>query len=142
MDKDPKSKSKPSREQKAKRFETLPSDIECINKFHMNDERRKLSSKEDHAGKKQFIEVDILILETWYAKNESTLEKKIKDKIDLNEEIMSITPLPSKAGLAIFIQNYKTTNTQVDVDSLVKSPLFGVNFKEGNMLYFGDIRNN
>ena len=108
----------------------------------MSEEKRKLSAKEDHIGKKQFIEVDILTLETWYAKNESTLERKFKEKVDLNEEIKSITSLPSKAGLATFIQNYKTTNSQVDVDSLVKSPLFGVNFKEGNMLYFGDIRNN
>lgn len=60
-------------EQKAKRFETLPSDIECLTKFQMSEEKRRLSAKEDHIGKKQFIEVDILTLETWYAKNESTL---------------------------------------------------------------------
>lgn len=56
-------------EQKAKRFETLPSDIECINKFQLIDDKRRLGLKEDHGGKKQFIEVDILTLETWYAKN-------------------------------------------------------------------------
>ncbi len=68
--------------------------------------------------------------------------KKSKEKGEQIEEIKSITPLPSKASIATFIQNYRVTNPQVDVDSLVKSPHFGVNFKEGSMLYFGDIRNN
>jgi hypothetical protein len=35
----------------------------------MIDKRRKQNLNDEHTGKKQFIEVDILNLESWYAKN-------------------------------------------------------------------------
>ncbi len=69
MDRGSESKPKPLIEQRTKRFETLPSDIECVNKFQMIDKRRKQNLNDEHTGKKQFIEVDILNLESWYAKN-------------------------------------------------------------------------
>lgn len=43
--------------------------------------------------------------------------------------------------MATFIKNYKVSNEHIDLDDLVRSPYFGVNYKEKELLYFGEIKN-
>lgn len=69
---------------KSRRFETLPSDIECMNKFTTEEKRKVVTSREEVPRKKQFIEIDMLSLFTWYAKNDTKVEeKKTKEKFDM-----------------------------------------------------------
>lgn len=132
---------------KSRRFDTLPSDIECINKFPAEDEKRNVvTSRNALSGKKQFIEIDILNLMTWYAKNDHSQgkaadeDRKAKDKFEIKEEIKEITAVPPKAAIPTFIQNYQPINEHINVDDLVRSPRFGVNHEEKEFLYFGELR--
>jgi hypothetical protein len=98
-------------EMKSKRFETLPSDIECMNRFPMEERPKVATSREGNASKKQFIEIDMLSLLTWYAKNDLTQSApKPKEKFEAKEEVKEITAIPTKLGMAGFIQNYKSKN--------------------------------
>jgi hypothetical protein len=54
---------------KSRRCETIPCDLECSERFPVeNTSRKVLTNKEEIKGKK-FIEIDMLVLSTYYAKN-------------------------------------------------------------------------
>ena len=79
-----------------------------------------------------------MTLETYYAKN---VDCKIIEKVGGHDGIKKeLTNIPSKEGIADFIKGYKVRNEKLNVDDMVRSPFFAVQFTEKSSLYFGDVR--
>lgn len=97
-----------------------------------------VTERGESKGKRKFIEIDILNLLTCYAKvrPESGKEKPVAGEVVFKELIN----IPSREGISEFIKNYKVRNEHIDVDAIVRSDYFAVNFQERESMYFGEVR--